>query len=95
MEFLPLFILNPMGARADREEKRIRMDADREERTAATEEARKQSLALSADAFRGVHLDPKAQHWDEVRCTLPPGRKRLIKSSFISQTRWVTKETTF
>ena len=23
--------------------------------------------AATADAFRGVHLDPNAHHWDEVR----------------------------
>lgn len=27
----------------------------------------KQPRSEDADAFRGVHLDPNAHHWDEVR----------------------------
>lgn len=34
--------------------------------TAELSEAQKQSLSETADAFRGVHLDPNAHHWDEV-----------------------------
>lgn len=30
-------------------------------------EAQKQALLETADAFRGVHLDPNAHHWDDVR----------------------------
>jgi hypothetical protein len=30
-------------------------------------EAQKQALSQTADAFRGVHLDPNAHHWDDVR----------------------------
>ena len=26
----------------------------------------KQAMRAEADAFRGVHLDPNAHHWDEV-----------------------------
>ncbi len=26
-----------------------------------------QDLSETADAFRGVHLDPNSHHWDEVR----------------------------
>ena len=29
-------------------------------------EAQKQALLETADAFRGVHLDPNAHHWDDV-----------------------------
>ena len=29
-------------------------------------EAQKQALLETADAFSGVHLDPNAQHWDDV-----------------------------
>lgn len=29
-------------------------------------EGHKQAMDESADAFRGVHLDPNAHHWDEV-----------------------------
>ena len=29
-------------------------------------EAQKQAMNETADAFRGVHLDPNAHHWDEV-----------------------------
>lgn len=29
-------------------------------------EAQKQALSETADAFRGVHLDPNAHHWDDV-----------------------------
>jgi hypothetical protein len=47
-------------------------DEEREEMEAsalrATESkaARKEELQQQADTFRGVHLDPKAHHWDEV-----------------------------
>ena len=34
--------------------------------------ALKLQQAAAADAFRGVHLDPKAHHWDDVS-----GEKRL------------------
>jgi hypothetical protein len=30
------------------------------------EVAKQEALQHEADAFRGVHLDPKAHHWDEV-----------------------------
>jgi len=30
--------------------------------------AHKQARMKEADTFRGVHLDPNAHHWDEVRC---------------------------
>ena len=30
-------------------------------------EAQKQAMSETADAFRGVHLDPNAHHWDDVR----------------------------
>lgn len=40
---------------------------DRADKVAAENAAQRQTLTSSADAFRGVHLDPKAQHWDEVR----------------------------
>jgi hypothetical protein len=36
---------------------------DRQQKAAAVTAAQKES----ADAFRGLHLDPKAHHWDEVR----------------------------
>ncbi|EJD04311.1 uncharacterized protein FOMMEDRAFT_140309 [Fomitiporia mediterranea MF3/22] len=38
------------------------------EAKAATEvsDAQKQALSETADAFRGVHLDPNAHHWDEM-----------------------------
>ncbi len=39
------------------------MHVDRQQKAAAAEAVRKES----ADAFRGLHLDPKAHHWDEVR----------------------------
>ena len=39
------------------------MHVDRQQKAAAAEAAQKES----ADAFRGLHLDPKAHHWDEVR----------------------------
>lgn len=39
---------------------------DRADKVAAENAAHRQSLVASADAFRGIHLDPKAQHWDEV-----------------------------
>lgn len=26
---------------------------------------------VAADAFRGIHLDPKTHHWDEVRNIFP------------------------
>lgn len=42
---------------------RILMNVDRQQKAAAAEAAQKES----ADAFRGLHLDPKAHHWDEVR----------------------------
>lgn len=29
--------------------------------------ADKQARSVEADTFRGVHLDPNAHHWDEVR----------------------------
>lgn len=29
-------------------------------------DAQKQAMSETADAFRGVHLDPNAHHWDEV-----------------------------
>ena len=29
-------------------------------------EAQKQAMSETADAFRGVHLDPNAHHWDDV-----------------------------
>jgi hypothetical protein len=28
----------------------------------------KQLRSEEADTFRGVHLDPNAHHWDDVRC---------------------------
>jgi hypothetical protein len=34
---------------------------------AQTAALQKQALRAEADAFRGVHLDPNAHHWDEVR----------------------------
>lgn len=40
---------------------------DRADKAAATTAAQRRSL----DAFRGVHLDPKAQHWDEVNFDRP------------------------
>jgi hypothetical protein len=30
----------------------------------------RQAQRAEADAFRGVHLDPNAHHWDEVRKTI-------------------------
>ena len=36
---------------------------DASEANAATDQ---QVRSLEADAFRGVHLDPNAHHWDEV-----------------------------
>ena len=33
---------------------------------AGSADAQKQALSETADAFRGVHLDPNAHHWDEV-----------------------------
>lgn len=35
---------------------------------AAPSDANAQKQAAEADTFRGVHLDPNAHHWDEVRC---------------------------
>ena len=29
--------------------------------------AQRQAMMQTADSFRGVHLDPNAHHWDEVR----------------------------
>lgn len=34
---------------------------------AETAAANKQARMVEADTFRGVHLDPNAHHWDEVR----------------------------
>ena len=34
---------------------------------AQTAALQKQAMRAEADAFRGVHLDPNAHHWDEVR----------------------------
>lgn len=32
--------------------------------------AQQQAMSETADAFRGVHLDPNEDHWDEVcRCS--------------------------
>jgi len=42
---------------------KILIHVDRQQKAAAAEAAQKES----ADAFRGLHLDPKAHHWDEVR----------------------------
>lgn len=36
-------------------------------RATESKAARKEELQQQADTFRGVHLDPKAHHWDEVR----------------------------
>lgn len=33
--------------------------------------ANKQARMEEADTFRGVHLDPNAHHWDEVRRNCP------------------------
>lgn len=33
----------------------------------ASAAANKQARMEEADTFRGVHLDPNAHHWDEVR----------------------------
>lgn len=33
---------------------------------AHTAALQKQAMRAEADAFRGVHLDPNAHHWDEV-----------------------------
>lgn len=33
---------------------------------AQTAALQKQAMRAEADAFRGVHLDPNAHHWDEV-----------------------------
>jgi isopenicillin N synthase-like dioxygenase len=43
------------------------MDVDRQQKAAAAEAAAEAAQKESADAFRGLHLDPKAHHWDEVR----------------------------
>ena len=43
------------------------MHVDREQKAAAAEAAQSAAQKESADAFRGLHLDPKAHHWDEVR----------------------------
>jgi hypothetical protein len=37
---------------------------------AASAAANKQARMEEADTFRGVHLDPNAHHWDEVRAEL-------------------------
>jgi len=37
------------------------------EETKVSESASKQLRSDEADTFRGVHLDPNAHHWDEVR----------------------------
>ncbi|KAL5495599.1 hypothetical protein ACEPAI_1062 [Sanghuangporus weigelae] len=34
--------------------------------TSDSSDAHKQAMSESADAFRGVHLDPNAHHWDEM-----------------------------
>jgi len=43
------------------------MHVDRQQKAAAAEAAAEAAQKESADAFRGLHLDPKAHHWDEVR----------------------------
>lgn len=37
---------------------------------AETAAANKQARMVEADAFRGIHLDPNAHHWDEVGGTI-------------------------
>lgn len=37
---------------------------------AAAAAAQNANLLQNLDAFRGVHLDPNAHHWDEVRLFL-------------------------
>ena len=41
--------------------------AKADEAKATSETAAKQLRLEEADAFRGIHLDPNAHHWDEVR----------------------------
>ena len=35
--------------------------------TEDSDAAHKQAVMAEEDTFRGVHLDPNAHHWDEVR----------------------------
>jgi serine/arginine repetitive matrix protein 2 len=37
------------------------------QRAAEALAAQKRAMLQTADSFRGVHLDPNVQHWDEVR----------------------------
>jgi len=46
---------------------KILIHVDRQEKAAAEAAATEAAQKESADAFRGLHLDPKAHHWDEVR----------------------------
>ena len=50
----------------------------------------KQARMEEADTFRGVHLDPNAHHWDEVRKLAP-----LIVSIVHCYPRWKRMMTTF
>jgi hypothetical protein len=43
---------------------------DDQKPTADTASTVKHRLEEEADTFRGVHLDPNAHHWGEVRMTL-------------------------
>jgi serine/arginine repetitive matrix protein 2 len=40
-----------------------------QELEAIAQAEKKQAMMQQADAFRGVHLDPNAHHWDEVCVT--------------------------
>lgn len=51
------------------------LTADRADKAAAASAAQRRSM----DAFRGLHLDPKVQHWDEVRQDLFAMRQDLAK----------------
>jgi len=44
-----------------------RLNGVQEEKQTTQTPANPSSATTEADTFRGVHLDPNAHHWDEVR----------------------------
>ena len=53
---------------------------DKSSKLAAAEAAAayRKHLLEDLDAFRGTHLDPNANHWDEVGSYLSPEKTRML-----------------
>ena len=66
--------LKPTGRRQQAAETKAASDAL---------DAQRQAMSETADAFRGVHLDPNAHHWDDV-CAF----SNFASSDLLFCTRW-------